>query len=124
MDEMLHRFAWVRSARRGAEMGAASERAVLVDRATIVAAEQGAAAGCFVGALRQVFATRGTDSAGGDQGFAGGENRSFSGQPEMTASGSRDAVAADVEIFDIAVDGPHFADGVLGGHGVVFRSMR
>jgi hypothetical protein len=121
MDEMLDGFAWIGTAGFGAEVGAAAEGAVFVDGATVIAAEQGTATGLAVSAVRESFSSHRAYSVSCDEGLAGSEHRRFSGQSKVAASGSRDAIAGDVELFNIGVHRTRFENRFVFGHVFTLR---
>ena len=101
-DEIEHLGAGIRAARRRAEMGAAAERAILINQASPVFAQHRT---CAVVALGHHLSPRSAQRPRGQHRLALRELRRAPGELELAALGAADARAFDGAIFQFPVDG-------------------
>jgi hypothetical protein len=108
LDEIGDFLPRIRSACFGAEVGAASEGPVFVDRATTVRSKQG------TGTIRMRFqgrASRGTHAFCRIEGLGFRHLRRPASEPEMAAARAQDAITMHRPRLDRRVDRAQFGDG-------------
>lgn len=123
MDEVADFLAGVGAAGGFAEVGAAGERAGIVNGAAAVRAQQRAGAVC---GQREFFLSGGAGGGVGDEGFAPGEKGGAAGQAEPAAFGAVEAIPFDgplgepgVDLPDLGEEGGAFCGSEASGHGEV-----
>ena len=120
LDEIRDMFAWIHATGFGTIVGAAAERAVLIDGAASVAPQEGA------GSVRVGFeclAPAGTDSEGCVQSLPTGEHGRVTCQPKVTATGAHLTLAGQRPALEIGINCLNFlvADWLGGGHAVCIQ---
>lgn len=123
MDEVTDFLAGVGAAGGFAEVGAAGERAGIVDGAAAVRAQEGTGA---VRRQREFFLSGGAGGGVGDEGFAPGEKGGAASQAEPAAFGAVEAIPFDgplgepgVDLPDLAEERTAFCGSEASGHGEV-----